>query len=101
MKAWANILLGIWLLASGLNTMIGLTVNHMGTILSVLAIATGVLFLIPEGGGKSSSRIAALLLGLWLIAGGMLALLGINFTHAGTLLAALGFIAGIFVLVRR
>ncbi len=101
MKTIGNILLGIWLIATGLITLVGLTFTHSVTILSLLAIVAGAFVLLGNKDGKSSSSIGSILLGAWLIIGALLTLTGFSFTHSGAILAALALVAGIFVVIRR
>ena len=101
MKSWANILLSIWLIATGLMTLVGLSFTHSGTILSVIAIAAGVFLLVGDSSAKASSRMGSILLAVWLIVGGIMVLFGITFVHSGLILAGLGVVAGILLLLHR
>ncbi len=43
---WGFTLLGIWLILTGVLPLLGIAVAHSGTILSILAVAAGVLILL-------------------------------------------------------
>jgi hypothetical protein len=101
MKTWANILLGTWLVVSGLVILGGLHFSASGTVLSVLGIVTGILFLLADRSENLWPRLGDILLGAWLIAGGLLPLLHLRFDGRGVLLAVLGVAAGVIILIRR
>ncbi len=44
-QEWGYLLLGIWLLATGLIQLLGISVSHGGQILAILAVAAGALLL--------------------------------------------------------
>ncbi len=45
---WGQRLLAVWLIATGLLALTGTTVPHANLILSLLAVATGVLLLVQQ-----------------------------------------------------
>ncbi len=59
MKTWANILLGIWLVLTGLVHLGGISFSKSGVILAVFGIVTGILFFIADGSEKLATQIAA------------------------------------------
>jgi hypothetical protein len=101
MQLWVNILLGTWLIASGLVLLGGIRFPGSGTVLAVLGIVTGILLFLVDRGGKLLPRMANILLGAWLVAAGLIPLLQIRFTGSGIILSVLSVAAGVFVLVRR
>jgi hypothetical protein len=101
MKTWANILLGTWLVVSGLVFLGGVHFSRSATVLSVLGIVAGILLLLADRGENLWPRLGNILLGAWLIAGGLLPLLRIRFEGSGVLLAVLGAAAGVIILLRR
>ena len=101
MKTWANILLGSWLVLTGLIHLGGISIPESGTILIVLGIGTGILIIVANSSEKISAQLGGILLGAWLIAGGLMALFNVQFTGSGVLLAALGVAAGVMVLITR
>ncbi len=100
MKTWANILLAIWLIATGLVALIHFSFNGLDIILAILAIAAGILFLIG-GKGSVSGRLGTLLLAIWLIATGLIALVHFSFNGLEIIMAILAIAAGALILLRR
>lgn len=100
MKTVANILLGIWLIATGLAGLGGLRVPGNGTTLMVLGIVTGILFLLADRSEKLWPRMADILLGIWLLAAGLMPLLHIRFSGSGVILAVIAVAAGALILIR-
>ena len=101
MKTWANILLGIWLVLTGLVRLGGVSFPQSGTILAVFGIVTGILFFFADSSEKIGTQIGSILLGAWLVAGGLVSLFHIRFTGSGVILAALAVAAGVMVLINR
>jgi hypothetical protein len=102
--------LGIWLILTGLLPLLRLGIRGIDLILALLAIAAGVLILlgpkrISTSGGCGSlvlTRSAAMVvLGIWLILTGLLALLVITVPAEGLILELLALVTGILILVRR
>jgi hypothetical protein len=101
MKTWANILLGIWLIVTGLVNLGGIRFSGSSTIVAVLAVAAGTLFLLSDRSEKLSARMATILLGVWLVATGLVPLLHIRFSGSGVVLAVLAIASGVLMLIRR
>lgn len=101
MKTWANISLGIWLILAGMVRLGGIGFSGSGTILAVLAVVTGILFLLADSSEKLWPRAANILLGIWLLANGLMPLLNIRFSGSGVVLAVLSIAAGVVLLIRR
>ncbi len=99
MKTVANILLGIWLIATGMVSLGGLRVPS--TVLMVLGIVTGILFLLADRSEKLWPRMADILLGIWLLAAGLMPLLHIRFSGSGVILAVIAAAAGALILIRH
>jgi FtsH-binding integral membrane protein len=97
------LLLGIWLILTGLLPLINLSFPASGTILALLAIAAGVLILLGGRvkGRRLPSNLGMLLLGIWLILTGLLPLINLSFPASGTILALLAVAAGVLILLRR
>ena len=93
------VLLAVWLIASALVSLLSLSFSGSGAILAVLAIAAGVVILIEGRGWRSN--IGVLLLCVWLIATGLLALLSVGFPGSGAILAVLAIVAGVLILLKR
>ena len=101
MKTWANILLGIWLILTGLVHLGGVSFSKSGIILAVLGIVTGILFFIANSSEKIGTQIGSILLGVWLVAGGLVSLFHVRLTGSSVILAVLGVAAGVMVLITR
>ncbi len=101
MKTLANILLGTWLVMTGLLHLGGIAFPHSAIILSVLGIMAGVAFFFADRSEKLSTQMGSILLGLWLVVGGLVSLLHLHFAGSGVILAVLSVAAGIIVLVLR
>jgi len=100
MKNLANILLGVYLIAVGLISVLNLHFTGSEAILAVIAIAAGVLILLAGRGGPSA-RLGTILLAVWLIAEGLLAVTGFKFTGVNVVMAILAIAAGVLILLRR
>lgn len=94
------ILLAIWLILSGLLPLLSLNIPSGDVILAILAIAAGVLILLPIR-ATLSKNLSLLLLSIWLILTGLLPLLNITFPASATILAILAVAAGVLLLIRR
>jgi len=98
-KNFGVVLLGIWLIATGLFPLLNVSFTSSALLLALLAVATGVLILVGPRGGKLPRNLGALLLSIWLIATGLFPLLNIRFANSGLLLALLAIAAGVLILV--
>lgn len=101
------ILLGIWLILTGLLPLLNINFPASATLLALLAIAAGILLLLPLRGTRLSksknlsANLGILLLAIWLILTGLLPLLNLTFPASGTILALLAVAAGVLLLFRR
>ncbi len=99
------LLLAIWLIATGLLPLLGVSLPGEAVILAILAIAAGILLL--TGGltgisrAKLSANLGSLLLSIWLVVQGALELLKVNFPQSGLVMAVLALAAGMLMLLRR
>jgi hypothetical protein len=100
MKNLGIILLAIYLIASGILPFANFG-NGLNVIVSILAISAGILLLVDLYGRKVSSRAGMILLSIWLIATGTVALLGIQFPGSEIILSVLAIAAGVLLLLRR
>lgn|SRR5512139_751423 len=101
MKKWGNILLGVWLIVTGLISLAGLSFRGSYTIQALLAIAAGALLILADWKVNLSGRIADIILGIWLVVMGLIPLLDIRFRESHTVLGLLALGAGVLVLIRR
>ncbi len=101
MKTLANILLGTWLVLTGLHHLGGVSFPKSGIIIAVLGIVVGILFFFADSSEKFGKQISSILLGTWLVAGGLVSLFHLSFSGSGIILAALAVAAGVLVLIVR
>lgn len=101
MKKWANILLGIWLAVGGLLSLADVRFYGSPALLSLIAVAAGVLMLFADRAVKFSARPADIALGVWLVVAGLFPVLGVRFYGSHIVLYLLMLAAGILVLVRK
>jgi hypothetical protein len=101
MKTWANILLGTWLVLTGLVRLGGVSFSKSAIVLAVFGIVTGILFFVAHSSEKISTQSGAILLGAWLAAGGLMTVFNIRFTGSSVILAVLGVAAGVMILIIR
>jgi hypothetical protein len=101
MKTWANILLGIWLVLTGLVHLGDISFSKSGIILAVLGVVTGALFFIAVSREKIDMHIGSFLLGVWLVACGLVSLFHVRFTGSGVILAVLALVVVVTVLITR
>jgi len=101
MKTWANILLGIWLVLTGLVHLGGISFSKSGVILAVLGIVSGILFFIADRSEKLATQAGSIFLGVWLVAGGLVTLFHLHFAGSNVILAVLAVAAGVMVLITR
>ena len=93
------VLLGIWLIATGLFPLLNVSFTGSSLLLALLAIAAGVLILVGTRGGRLPRNLGTLLLSIWLIVTGLFPLLNIRFANSDLLLALLAIAAGVLTLV--
>jgi FtsH-binding integral membrane protein len=101
MKPLSMLLLAIWLIAVGLLPLLNINLPSQDILLGILAVATGILMLLEGRGRKLSKNLGMLLLSIWLIATGLVALLGFRFPASDQILAILAVAAGILLLLKR
>jgi hypothetical protein len=101
MRKWANILLGIWLVLTGLVHLGGVSFAKSGIILPILGIMVGILFFIADRSEKLVAQIGSVLLGVWLVAGGLVSLFHIHFAGSNAIIAVLAVAAGVVVMITQ
>jgi hypothetical protein len=101
MRKWANILLGIWLVLTGLVHLGGVSFAKSGVILPILGIVVGILFLIADRSEKLAAQIGIVLLGVWLVAGGLVSLFHIHFDGSSVIIAVLAVAAGVMLMITQ
>ncbi len=101
MKNLGTLLLGIWLVLTGLVSLTDVHFNGLGLVLGFIALAAGILLFIQLGRSRLRSRLDQLLLSLWLILQGLAALLSLTFKGFDLVLGLLALITGILYLIDR
>jgi hypothetical protein len=101
------IILAIWLILTGLLTLLNVNIPGIGTIMALLAIAAGVFVLLPgrlgrvSGSSKLKDNLGMPLLAIWLIVTGLLSLFSFSFPSSGIVLAILAIASGVLILFRH
>jgi hypothetical protein len=95
-----RILLWSYLVAVGLIELVGRGSSSLGVIAAVLAIAAGILLLWP-GWRMFRTALGWFLLALYLVAVGLISLLGLSFSGIGAIVAVLAIAAGVLLLLER
>lgn len=98
-KRIALILLAVWLVATGLFSLIDLTFTGSGLVLNILAIVAGVLILLQ--GDSWSAKIGMIFLGVWLVLTGLVAVAGVSFQGSSLVLNLLAIGAGVLILLEE
>jgi FtsH-binding integral membrane protein len=101
LKNIGMLLLSIWLIATGLVTLVNFSFPSSGIIFALLAIAAGLLFLLDMRGKRLSGNLGIILLSIWLILVGLLPLLSVTVPYSDMALALLAVVAGALLLIRR
>ncbi len=101
MKKLATILLGIWLILTGLATLANFSFQGHTTILSIMAVVAGALLILADWSEKFSTHIADFVLGTWLILMGIVPLFGFHFRGSHTVLDVVGLLAGVLIIFRK
>ncbi len=70
-------------------------------ILAALGIVTDVLFFIADRSEKLGTQLGSILMGSWLIAGGLTSLFQVHFIGSGVIFAVLAVATGVLVLITR
>ena len=101
MRKWAIPILAIYLIGAGLVPLINVNLPSTSLVLSILAIAAGILLLLGGTQVRIPRNLGGILLAIWLILVGILPLLNITFPSQEIILAVVGVAAGILLLLRR
>lgn len=98
-KRTGMLLLGILLIVFGALTFIYMRVPGLELVLDVFSIVTGVVIIIALGRVKGIEEIGMLLLGIWLILGGVFQLLNTGFPGLNEIMLILAIAAGVLILI--
>ena len=109
MRSIGFILLAVWLVLTGLMAITSFKFESSALIMGLLALAAGVLLVVEQrpvrrGGNARAAwggvRIGIVLLAIWLILTGLLAVFGLTFAGAPLLMALLAIAAGVALIIR-
>ena len=92
------VLLGVWLLLSGLLRVLGASLPSGGMVLGLLALVSGGILLL-NGAGTGARNPGFLLLSIWLILTGLIALITLRVTGLSVIMSLLELGAGIMLFV--
>ena len=95
-----RMLLGLYLVVVGLIWLVGRGSSSLGVIAAVLAIAAGILLLWP-GWRIFRTALGWFLLAVYLVAVGLISLIGLSFSGIGVIVAVLAIAAGVFLILGR
>ncbi len=98
-KRVAMIVLSIWLIITGLFALGDITFGGADLLLDLLAIVAGGLIL--SQAKTWSARIGMILLGVWLLAEGLLGVLPISIPNVGLIMSLVAIAAGVLILLKR
>ena len=99
MKGLNIIILAVWLIAQGLVTLLDLSFSGMEIIFAIVQIAAGILLLLMKKKDQIFSKIANLLLSIWLIARGVVAIFEIDFSGMEIIFGILAIAAGVLIII--
>lgn len=101
MRGLGFLLLGIWLIATGVLPLLNLTSPPLDLVLTALAIVAGVLLLVDGLRTRRGlpNNIGIILLGVWLIVVGLLPF--VNLPQGEVILNVLSIVVGVVILLRR
>lgn len=94
------ILLGVWLILTGLVPLLNLNIPSIELLLAILAIAVGIM-LILEIKSAPTKNLGRLLLAIWLILQGIIPLINFSFSGLDLVLALLAVAAGVLLILNR
>ncbi len=99
------LLLAIWLILTGLIALFGLQFANLGLLMALLALASGVVILLESFNSlkwrKAKRTLGFILLGIWLILTGLIALTDFSFQGQGVIMGLLALAAGVLILLDR
>ena len=99
MRKLSLIILCIWLIATGINTIFQLSLEGLEFILPALGMAAGILLLLTGKALKKFHPTAHLLIAIWFILSGAVVLFELSFNGLAFILGALSLVAGVFIII--
>ena len=101
MKKWPILILVIWLIATGVFTLLDISFSGQVILMALLGTAAGVLLIIAGKKVKVFNYLGSLLLAIWLIITGLFQVLDFSFDGSDLILAILGTVAAVFLLLGK
>ena len=101
MKKIANVLLGVWLILTGLIALTDFNFSASSTVLALVSVVAGALLILADRSEKFSTHIPDFVLGIWLVLMGVVPLLDIHFRGSHAVLEVIALIAGVLIIIRR
>lgn len=98
-KMAGTILLAVWLIVTGLSPFLKIQIPQLNMILPLIAVAAGMAILITTE--KPSGTIGLSLLGIYLLARGLLPFLKFKIPGSTIALSIIAMMSGIFLIIRR
>ncbi len=95
----ATIFLGIYLIVAGAVSLLGVHHSLILNLLPLVALVTGILFLL--GSGKLNKSVGVFILGVWLILKGLTPFIYVHIPYFAVLIDILAVVAGILILLRK
>ena len=92
------ILLALWLILTGLLPLLNVSFSGLELLMGLLAIAAGALLIWKPGKLSGPRNLGILLLGIWLLLTGLIALLSLSFRFSELILNLLAIAAGALLL---
>jgi hypothetical protein len=96
----AVLLLSIWLILTGLIVLLDFQIAALPILMAILALAAGVLLLLASR-RFAMGGLGRILLAAYMLAVGLVSLVGLSFSGSGIVLAVLAVAAGGFLLIGR
>lgn len=93
-------LLAVWLILQGIVTLTRIHWPYEKTVLAAFAFTSGLILLLDLFRSRFNS-FGMLLLGIWLLLRGSMALLHYHFPYSDAITACLGIAAGLLLILRR
>ena len=98
-KMAGTILLAVWLIITGLSPFLKIQIPQFNIILPLLAVAAGIAILITTE--KPSGTIGLSLLGIYLLAKGLLPFIKFKIPGSTIAVSLIAIVCGIFLIIRR
>jgi len=89
--------LGLWLILTGLFTVLHIHNHNMDVLTAVIALAAGILFLMSRSHLKG--RIGTLFLGIWLISAGARPVVMVHIPFFTLISGVVAIVAGVLILI--